>query len=54
MHESPAEGDGDRLGAVADLEFREDVFHVGFHSLLGDAQGVGDFLVGLAESQEMD
>ena len=54
MHDAATERNGDGLSAIPHLEFGEDVFHVGFYGLFGDAQGVADLLVRLAEDQQAD
>lgn len=49
--EAPFEGDHRRLGAVADPELLEHVFHVGLHCLVAHVQVGGDLLVRAAGAQ---
>ena len=48
MQESPAEGDGDRVGAIVGAKFVYDVLDVEVDGGLGDGQAGGDFLVPIA------
>ena len=44
-HDAALQGGGDGLGAALDVELVEDVAHVGFHRVLGEAKLVRDALV---------
>src|SRR3990167_9695025 len=52
LENSPRPGADQGLGAVAHIEFAQDVFHVGLGGVERDVQGVGDFLVGFALGQQ--
>ena len=47
-----ADGFGGGLGAVVDVEFLEDAADVLFDGVFGDAEGGGDFFVGVATGDE--
>ena len=51
-HQSAPDGLRCRLGTVVDLQLHEDAADVLLHGVFGDAEGGGDFFVGVASGDE--